>query len=176
MLPELLVWCVQLCWWCISFDGKIQEGRKTKLNNSFAIFIYVYPVWCGCGVKCAMYLLFVCLYFCFYARMKAENLRIPKLSLLLHLGDSKPELWDIKHDRFFFFRHPVCTPLSVHMLDHWKGTTSPTTSHGGSWKELHPITKICRLWICEKAHILFQPEDITLNQRSEFFSKCWHKD
>ena len=67
-------------------------------------------------------------------------------------------------------------PHSVHMSDHWKGTTSPTTSHGGLWKELHPITKICRLCICEKAHILFQPEDITLNQRSEFFSKCWHKD
>ena len=40
----------------------------------------------------------------------------------------------------------------------------------------NPITKICRLCICEKAHILFHPEDATLNQRSEFFSKCWHKD
>ena len=40
----------------------------------------------------------------------------------------------------------------------------------------NPITKICRLCICEKAHILFHPEDSTLNQRSEFFSKCWHKD
>ena len=31
-------------------------------------------------------------------------------------------------------------PHSVHMSDHWKGTTSPTTSHGGLWKELHPST------------------------------------
>ena len=40
----------------------------------------------------------------------------------------------------------------------------------------NPITKICRLCISEKVHILFHPEDATLNQRSEFFSKCWHKD
>ena len=39
----------------------------------------------------------------------------------------------------------------------------------------NPITKICRLCICEKFHILFHPEDASLNQRSEFFSKCWHK-
>ena len=38
----------------------------------------------------------------------------------------------------------------------------------------NPITKICRLCISEKYHILFHPEDSTLNQRSEFFSKCWH--
>ena len=40
----------------------------------------------------------------------------------------------------------------------------------------NPITKICRLCISEKQHILFHPEDATLNKRSEFFSKCWHKD
>ena len=40
----------------------------------------------------------------------------------------------------------------------------------------NPITKICRLCIYEKFHILFHPEDSTLNQRSEFFSKCWHKE
>ena len=40
----------------------------------------------------------------------------------------------------------------------------------------NPITKICRLCISEKAHILFHPEDSVLNQRSEFFSKCWHKE
>ena len=40
----------------------------------------------------------------------------------------------------------------------------------------NPTTKICRLCICEKFHILFHPEDATLNQRSEFFSRCWHKD
>ena len=28
----------------------------------------------------------------------------------------------------------------------------------------NPITKICRLCICEKFHILFHPEDSTLNQ------------
>ena len=39
----------------------------------------------------------------------------------------------------------------------------------------NPITKVCRLCIAEKHHILFHPEDSSLNQRSEFFSKCWHK-
>ena len=39
----------------------------------------------------------------------------------------------------------------------------------------NPITKTCRLCLAEKHHILFHPEDASLNQRSEFFSKCWHK-
>ena len=40
----------------------------------------------------------------------------------------------------------------------------------------NPITKICRLCISEKYHILFHPEDATLNQRSEFFSKCLYRN
>ena len=36
-------------------------------------------------------------------------------------------------------------------------------------------TAVLSSFICEKMHILFHPEDSTLNQRSEFFSKCWHK-
>ena len=39
----------------------------------------------------------------------------------------------------------------------------------------NPITKVCRLCIAEKHHILFHPEDASLNQRSEFFSACKHK-
>ena len=56
------------------------------------------------------------------------------------------------------------------------------TPHNIKWEivkraaPFNPITKICRLCISEKQHILFHPEDATLNQRSEFFSKCWHKD
>ena len=40
----------------------------------------------------------------------------------------------------------------------------------------NPITNICRLCILEKHHILFHPEDSSLNQRSEFFTICRHKE
>ena len=40
----------------------------------------------------------------------------------------------------------------------------------------NPITNICRLCILEKHHILFHPEDSSLNQRSEFFTNCKHKE
>ena len=145
MLPEPLVCTVVLMMYFIKW--KNTSRQKDKINNSFAIFICVDPIWCGCGVKCAMpmYLLFVYLYFaaklpnfkrnflshfckklpCFCAHMKAENLRIPKLSLLLHLGDSKPGLWAIKHDLAFFLRHPVSIYfilLGRHTCRHLTGT------------------------------------------------------
>ena len=40
----------------------------------------------------------------------------------------------------------------------------------------NPITNICRLCVLEKHHILFHPEDSSLNQRSEFFTVCRHKE
>ena len=40
----------------------------------------------------------------------------------------------------------------------------------------NPITNICRLCVLEKHHILFNPEDSSLNQRSEFFTVCRHKE
>ena len=48
----------------------------------------------------------------------------------------------------------------------WTRDTCHVGSEGTRWK----------LGSSEKQHILFHPEDATLNQRSEFFSKCWHKD
>ena len=39
----------------------------------------------------------------------------------------------------------------------------------------NPISYVCRLCALEKYHILFNRQGATLNQRSEFFSKCWHK-
>ena len=38
------------------------------------------------------------------------------------------------------------------------------------------ITGWCRLCTLEKLHILSNPEGASLNQRSEFFSHCFHKD
>ncbi len=40
----------------------------------------------------------------------------------------------------------------------------------------NPISNICRLCIQEKHYILFHPEDSSLNQRSEFFTVCRHKE
>ena len=119
-------WCVQLCWWCISINGKIHAEKKIKLNNSFTIFNYVdLMIWCGSWVCLSVfaaklpnlkrdYLGHFCIkWHCSCVHMKAENLRIPKLSLLLHLVDSKPGLWAIKHDRAFFLRHPVLNNRTI---------------------------------------------------------------
>ena len=38
----------------------------------------------------------------------------------------------------------------------------------------NPLSYVCRLCTLEKYHILFSRQGATLNQRSEFFSKCWH--
>ena len=105
---------------CISINGKIHAEKKIKLNNSFTIFNYVdLMIWCGSWVCLSVFAAklpsvkhnFLChsciKWHCSCAHMKAENLRIPKRSLLLHLVDSKPGLWAIKHDRAFFLRHPV---------------------------------------------------------------------
>ena len=43
------------------------------------------------------------------------------------------------------------------------------TKKAATW---NPITKVCRLCIAEKHHTLFHPEDASLNQRSDFLSKC----
>ena len=39
----------------------------------------------------------------------------------------------------------------------------------------NPLSYVCRLCTLEKYHILFSRQGATLNQRSEFFSKCWHR-
>ena len=40
----------------------------------------------------------------------------------------------------------------------------------------NPVTNICRLCLIEKFLILFEPTDASLNQRSEFFTTCRHKE
>ena len=39
--------------------------------------------------------------------MRADNLRISKLSLFLHMGASKPKLWAIKYLMGISYKHPV---------------------------------------------------------------------
>ena len=40
----------------------------------------------------------------------------------------------------------------------------------------NPVSNICRLCLEEKFMILFEPADASLNQRSEFFTTCRHKE
>jgi hypothetical protein len=39
-----------------------------------------------------------------------------------------------------------------------------------------PVTKICRLCICEKFNIVMNPQLATLNSRQEIFAHCRHKE
>ena len=45
----------------------------------------------------------------------------------------------------------------------------------GRAKKFNPTTRKCRLCVKEKFHIKFQPEDASLNERSELFSTCRHR-
>ena len=46
-------------------------------------------------------------YPCSWAHMKAENVTMSKLSLLVRIRASSPEISGFEHDRAFFLRHPV---------------------------------------------------------------------
>ena len=77
-------------------------------------------------------------------------------------------------------RHPdvngTCLSRHVHTL---KRMNTPYTINWDIVKRAaayNPITNICRLCVQEKHHILFHPEDSSLNQRSEFFTTCRHKE
>ena len=70
------------------------------------------------------------------------------------------------------------TTLSTHYLKEKSAGKNPSIS----WKFLktniptfNPVTEICRLCLCEKFQILYEPKMATLNSRSEIFSACRHK-
>ena len=79
-----------------------------------------------------------------------------------------------------YIRHPekdgTCLSKYIHKL------TRQGIGYTLKWEILkkappwNPITNICRLCILEKHHILFHPEDSSLNQRSEFFTVCKHQE
>ena len=46
----------------------------------------------------------------------------------------------------------------------------------GRANPFNPTTGVCRLCNLEKYHILLQPQGASLNQRSEFFTQCKHKE
>ena len=43
-------------------------------------------------------------------------------------------------------------------------------------KDFNPVTGICRLCIREKYRIIREPSSATLNQRTELFAYCKHKE
>ena len=70
------------------------------------------------------------------------------------------------------------TTLSTHYLKEKSAGKNPSIS----WKFLktnipntNPVSEICRLCLCEKFQILYEPKMATLNSRSEIFSACRHK-
>ena len=77
-------------------------------------------------------------------------------------------------------RHPdksgTCLSIHIHKL------IGEGVGYTLTWEILkrsapwNPATNICKLCILEKHHILFHPEDASLNQRSEFFTVCRHKE
>ena len=69
------------------------------------------------------------------------------------------------------------TTLSTHIWE-LKDRNEPyevNWSIKGRANKFNPTTKKCRLCIKEKYHIIFQPEDASLNERSELFSTIRHR-
>ena len=86
--------------------------------------------------------------------------------------------------RFYGHRHSFnnrnsehSTTLSSHVWD----LKDQNKNYEVKWnivdraQAFNPTTKKCRLCIREKHHIIFQPEDASLNNRSELFSTCRHR-
>ena len=87
-------------------------------------------------------------------------------------------------DRYYGHRHSFkkrdsnhSTTLSSHIWD----LKDKNENYEVHWsiidraKEFNPDTKKCRLCIKEKYYIIFQPEEASLNDRSELFSTCRHR-
>ena len=74
--------------------------------------------------------------------------------------------------------HPNPTTLSTHI---WS-LKDQNIPHTVEWSvkdrapHFNPVTGQCMLCLKEKFYILKEPHEATLNQRSEFFCKCYHKE
>ena len=74
------------------------------------------------------------------------------------------------------------TKLSIHIWDLKGNNVNIDIFNDLSWSikaqcvPFNPVSNICRLCLTEKYMILFEPVDASLNQRSEFFTTCRHKE
>ena len=81
-----------------------------------------------------------------------------------------------KHKKSFRDRSAKQTTLSSYIWD----LKDQDVQFDVSWRVIdrgppfNPVNYVCRLCTSEKYHILFSRQGATLNQRSEFFQKCWH--
>ena len=72
------------------------------------------------------------------------------------------------------------TCLSQHIWKKLKAS-NPHIPYSIVWSEVgrappyNPSTGVCKLCLLEKYHIMNNPDGASLNQRSEFFSHCYHK-
>ena len=70
---------------------------------------------------------------------------------------------------------------STTLSSHIKSLKSNNIQHNINWTcveraaPFNAITGWCRLCTLERYYILFSPEGASLNQRSKFFSHCFHK-
>ena len=86
--------------------------------------------------------------------------------------------------RFYGHRHSFKNRNSEHsttLPSHFWDLKDQNLNYEIKWnivdraQAFNPTTKKCRLCIREKHHIIFQPEDASLNDRSELFSTCRHR-
>ena len=89
--------------------------------------------------------------------------------------------WNFKqrHDKHMrsFNNNTGSTTLTTHV----KSLRNNNIPHDISWdfiehaSPFNPATWWCRLCVLESYYILFEPGGASLNQRSEFFSHCYHQ-
>ena len=79
------------------------------------------------------------------------------------------------------FSHPECRGNTVLAGYIWelKDSNIPFTITWdilGRAPSYNPVTKTCRLCTLEKFFIMYHPKKTSLNQRTELFSPCLHRD
>ena len=85
--------------------------------------------------------------------------------------------WYDGHTYTFNHRDAPSTTLSTHL---WK-LRNRNKNFEIKWQlvdraqDFNPITRKCRLCLKEKFYIIFQPEGVSLNKRSELYSSCRHR-
>ena len=90
--------------------------------------------------------------------------------------------WDEHKSSFRHLDQSGATKLSVHIWDLRGDNVDVDIFNDLNWGIIaqcvpfNPVTNICRLCLEEKFRILFEPANASLNQRSEFFTTCRHKE
>ena len=90
--------------------------------------------------------------------------------------------WNFKRRHDAHIRSMNSDTKSTTLSTHVKSLQRRNIPHDIRWQfkehasPFNPGTWWCRLCTLEKYYILFEPEEASLNQRSEFFQHCYHQD